>query len=84
MPLPLITDYYFSFSTGSLFICSLDVKEGLTFLAEFDNEEALSEFSELCSKEDNVLIIHSSDDIVITVMKATLMTTIKTLEYKEK
>ena len=37
----------------------------MTFLAEFDNEEALSEFSELCSKEDNVLIIHSSDDVVI-------------------
>ena len=37
----------------------------MTFLAEFDNEEALSEFSELCSKENNVLIIHSSDDAVI-------------------
>ena len=65
MPLPLITDYYPSFSTGNLFVCSLNVKEGLTFLAKFDNEEALSEFSELCSKEDNVLIIHSSDDVVI-------------------
>ena len=65
MPIPLITDYYSSFSTGSLFICLLNVKEGLTFLAEFDNEEALSEFSELCSKEDNVLIIHRSDDVII-------------------
>ena len=58
MQIPLITNRAFLFSTSNLFICSLDIKEGLTFLVKFENQEDLNEFSEICKKEDNVWIVY--------------------------
>ena len=47
-------------------VCSLDVKEGVTFLVSFENEMDMNEFTEIC-KESGDTWIESGDTWMIVL-----------------
>ena len=58
MPDKLIIKFANPSFVDDLVVCSLDVKEGVTFLIPFENEMDLNEFTEICKESGGTWIVH--------------------------